>query len=92
MQTGAKVAICAGLITTLAVVVINATKVSASDDMATLSGFVIDQDGYPISGVFVEVLDLITETDHNGYYKLNGLEPGTYDVYFIKAGYNNVVK
>ncbi len=63
-----------------------------------ISGFVYDQEGKPISGAKVFISkDIYTLTNSKGFYKLDGLNPGTKYIYvqadgFVKEHKNTVVE
>ena len=59
---------------------------------ATLSGMVTDKLGQYLAGVAVSIPGQQTSTDTYGAYTLEGLDPGTYEVTFQKAGYWPVTK
>ena len=55
---------------------------------ASLSGRVTDkQTGYGLVGVSIATSDYSTSTSAGGYYQLEGLEPGKYEIEFVKDGY-----
>ena len=59
---------------------------------ASLSGQVVDADtSGPISGVLVQVIDLVsTTTSSDGTYSITNIPPGTYTVRFSHTDYETV--
>jgi hypothetical protein len=64
--------------------------VTITTGTATLSGIVTDGDGTPLAGVTVTVAGMTTTTDAMGYYELDAITPGTYEVDFTDPGYQTV--
>lgn len=61
-------------------------------ETATLSGRVTDkQTGLALAGVSVTA-GYSTSTNYSGHYALEGLEPGSYDIKFSRAGYWDITK
>lgn len=54
----------------------------------TASGTLNDANGQPIAGATVQVGDLITTTDENGQWTLNGLTEAQHQLIISKAGYS----
>ena len=61
-------------------------------DLGSLTGRIIDEDGNPISGVKISVeganVDSV-KTDDNGYYTIDGIREGSYEVNISKSGYKS---
>jgi len=56
-------------------------------ELYTASGIIKDKDGKPVSGVNVQVGDVIVSTDQTGYWKIFGLSQGSYTASAEKEGY-----
>jgi len=71
-----------------------AVIVEVPPETADLSGRVTHkQTGVALAGVSVTIAGYYsTSTDSSGYYALKGLEPGTYQIKFTKAGYWEQIK
>ena len=77
------------------IALVTATTATAQSTTASLSGFVIDNEGKPLAGAVVVATHTPTETiygtvtDINGAYRLQGLRVGApYTVEFSFVGYN----
>jgi len=83
---------------TLAALLIFALGLGAQVDSATMTGTVIDPSGAPIAGVKVSVRETSTnfeshtETNSDGLYRVQALQPGTYDVSFEAPGFKHLVQ
>ncbi|MGB1586696.1 MAG: carboxypeptidase-like regulatory domain-containing protein [Thermoplasmatota archaeon] len=64
-------------------------ELEATEDTGIIRGVVVDTAVVPIAGVTVNVQgrDLVQETDENGQFGFDGLEPGTYFLELSKIGY-----
>ncbi|MFM1808642.1 MAG: hypothetical protein RLZZ242_1367 [Bacteroidota bacterium] len=63
----------------------------AAQNTGSLKGRVVDELGYPISGVsvFIEQLQLGAQTDLDGYYIIEPLNPGSYNLTASSLGYQS---
>lgn len=70
-----------------------AVIVTEPPETASLSGQVMDkQTGYGLVGVAIAVSGYETSTSTGGYYHLDGLGPGKYNIEFTKDGYWGLTK
>jgi outer membrane receptor for ferrienterochelin and colicins len=60
----------------------------------SVSGRVVDKAGQPVIGVNIIILGTATGTssDENGYYKIDDLAVGSYDIKFSAVGYADILK
>ena len=64
----------------------------------TITGTVVDPQGAPIAGVKVRVVETNTnfqansETNSDGLYRIQSLQPGTYDVTFEASGFKTLAQ
>lgn len=73
-------------------VLTNCCIVFAQDNKATISGKIINDKTEPLAGVTVKALNdkaavKTTQTDINGMFRFDNLEPGTYRLTFSYVGY-----
>ncbi len=59
-----------------------------------ITGTVTDKEGDPIEGVLVKINETkqSTETNENGEYKIENIEPGTYNIAAEKEGFSPIAK
>src|SRR5689334_18318055 len=75
-----------------------ALRSSAQISTATMTGTVTDPQGAPVEGVKVLVIETNTnfevrsETNAEGLYRIQSLQPGTYDVTFEAPGFKALVQ
>src|SRR5258708_2315826 len=73
-------------------------RASAQISTATITGTVTDPTGAAVAGVKVLVLETSknfesrSETNSEGLYRVQSLQPGTYDVSFEGAGFKRIVQ
>ena len=63
-----------------------------AQQMFSISGTVINVQGFPIENVSVKIknLDIVSTTDASGYFLLQFPDPGSYEVTFKHIGYINI--
>jgi hypothetical protein len=75
-----------------------ASTASAQISTATITGTVTDSSGASVAGVKVSVVETTTnfeslsETNVDGIYRVQSLQPGTYDISFEAAGFKHLVQ
>src|SRR5450432_2890348 len=80
-------------VVSLAALAFIAVPVEAQVGTATITGTVTDQSGASVAGVKITVLETAmnfaapSETNSAGIYRVQSLQPGTYDVSFQAAGF-----
>jgi iron complex outermembrane recepter protein len=79
----------------LALFAVGATTLSAAQQSAAISGHVADQSGASVAGAKVELVSglVVTrsvDTDSEGRYRLEGLQPGEYTVRVRTAGFQSM--
>ncbi|PZX12764.1 carboxypeptidase family protein [Breznakibacter xylanolyticus] len=68
------------------------TVVKDSSDFS-IDGYIVDGDGnIPMEGVIVKGAFGETKTDTKGYFKVSGLNHGTYSVIFEKSGFGKMIQ
>ena len=70
---------------------IGAAEYQGMDGKSIIHGYVKDEYGVRISGakVIIDGLNVMTETDENGYYALTGLDAGEYTIFASKDLYED---
>ena len=74
------------------------SSIFKSNDALNIHGEILDQDGYPVEGVNIELVDPESEsviksnlTDENGRYTINEVSVKEYQLHVSKEGYEKVI-
>ncbi len=87
-----------GIVAAASLLCLFSFQAQAQISTATITGTVTDSTGAPVAGVKVLVVETTTnfetrsETNVDGLYRVQSLQPGTYDVSFEAAGFKHLLQ